>query len=87
MAANTRLGLNGRILVINRIGLHEFTCRGVTGITIPTIRVHRGMHGIRWMALGKIDRIVVCAVVACTATCCVGGMDRIHKWIGLGVAT
>ena len=87
MATNTSLRLNDRVLVVDRIGLHEFTCRSVTGIAFPTIRVHRGMHGIRWMALGKIDRIVICAVVACTATRCVGGMDRIHKWIGLGEAT
>jgi len=87
MAANARLAFNNRVLVVDRIGLHELTCRGVAGIAIPIIRVHRGMHGIRWMALGKIDRVVVCAVVACTAACCVGGMDRIHKWIGLGEAT
>jgi hypothetical protein len=86
MAANARLGLNGRILVIDRIGLHEITCSGVTGIAFPTIRVHRGVHGIRWMALGKIYRIIVCAVMACTATRCVGGVDRIHKWISLGEA-
>ena len=59
MTTNARLGLNDRVLVVDRIGLHEFTCRGVAGIAIPTIRIHRGMHGIRWMALGKIDRIVV----------------------------
>jgi len=86
MATNARLAFNERVLVVDRIGLQEFTGRGVTGIAIPTIRVHRGMHGIRWMALGKIDRIVVCAVVACTATRCVGGMGRVHERIGLGEA-
>ena len=59
MATNARLGLNGRILMVDGIGLHEFTCRGVAGIAIPTVCIHGGMHGIRWMALGKIDRIVV----------------------------
>ena len=87
MATNARLAFNNGVQVVDRIGLHEFTCRGVTGIAIPTIRIHRGMYRIRWMALGKIDRIVVCAVVTCTATRCVGGMDRIHKWVGLGEAT
>jgi hypothetical protein len=87
MATNARLALNDRVLVVDRIGLHEFTCRGVASVAIPTISVHRGMYGIRRMTPGKIDRIVICSVVACAATRCVGGMDRIHKWIGLGEAT
>ena len=86
MATNARLALNDRVLVVDRIGFHEITRRSVAGIAIPTVRVHRGMHGIRWMALGKIDRIVVGAGVAGTATRCVGGMDCIHERIGLGEA-
>ena len=43
MATDARLGFNARVLVVDRIGLHKFTCRGVTGIAIPTVRVHRGM--------------------------------------------
>jgi hypothetical protein len=87
MATNARLALNGWVLMIDRIGLFEITRRGVTGIAFPTIRVHRGMHGIRWMALGQIDRIVICAVMACTATRCVGRMDCIRKRIGFGEST
>jgi len=87
MATNACLGLNDRVLMVDRIGLHEIACRGVAGIAIPTIRIHRGMHGIRRMALGKIERIVIGAVVACAAARCVGGMNRIHEWIGLGEAT
>ena len=59
MTTNARLALNYRVLVVDRVGLHEITCRGVAGIAIPTIRIHRGMHGIRWMALGKVEHIVV----------------------------
>ena len=59
MATYARLGLNGWILVIDRIGFLEITCRGVTCIAIPTIRINGVMHRIRRMALGKIDRIVV----------------------------
>jgi len=86
VATDARLGFNDRILMVDGIGFLEITCRGVAGIAIPTIRVHRGVHGIRWMALGKIDCIVECAVVACAATRCVGRVNRIHEWIGLGEA-
>ena len=59
VTAYALLGLDGRILVIDRIGLHEITRRGVTRIAIPTVRIDGGMHGIRWMFSGVIDRIVV----------------------------
>ena len=86
MTTYALLGLNDWILMIDRIGFLEITRRSVTGIAIPAIRIHCGMHGIRWMALGKIDGIIVGAIVASTATCRVGWMYRIYKRIGLGKA-
>ena len=86
MTTYALLGLNDWILVVDRIGFLEITRRSVTGIAIPAIGIHCGMHGIRWMTLGKINRIVIGAIVAITATRCVGWMHRIYKWIGLGKA-
>lgn len=80
VATYTLLGLDGRILVIDRIGLHEIARRGVTRIAIPAVRIDGGMHGIRGMSPGIIGRIVVGTVVTSAATRGVGGMDRIHKW-------
>lgn len=79
MTAYACLGLDSRVLVIDRIGLLEITRRRVTGITFPTIRIHCAMHRIRRMTLGKINRIVVRRIVAGTTTRCVGRMYRIYK--------
>lgn len=73
--------------MVDRIGFLEIPRRRVTGIAIPAIRIHCGMHRINWMALGKEDRIVVGTDVASTATCGVGGMDRIHKQRCCGIST
>jgi len=52
MTTHTRLGPNGRILVVDRIRFLEITRRCMTGIALPTVGIHCGMHGIRRMALG-----------------------------------
>ena len=59
MTTDASLGLNCGFLVVNRVGFLEAPRRCVAGIAFPAICIHRGMHRIRWMALGKIDRIVV----------------------------
>jgi len=52
MATYTRLGLDGRILVVDRIGFQEIACRGVTRIAFPAIGIDCGMHRIAWMTPG-----------------------------------
>ena len=64
--------------MIDRGGFQEITRGRVTGTAIPTIGIHRVVHGIRRMALGKIDRIVVGPDVASAAARRVGGMYRIR---------
>ena len=87
MTTDAGLGLDGRILVVDRIGFLEIARGGVTGIALPTIGVHGGVHRIHGMALGQVDRIVVGPDVAGTATGGVGGMDRIYKRRRSGIAT
>ena len=86
MATYAWLGLNDWVLMVDRVGFLEIPRRCVTGIAIPAIRIHRGMHRVRWMALGKIDGIIVGAIVASSATRSVGWMYRAYKRIGLGKA-
>ena len=72
--------------MIDRGGFQEITRGRVTGTAIPTIGIHRVVHGIRRMALGKIDRIVVGPDVASAAARRVGGMYRIRERVGPGKA-
>ena len=85
MTGHARLGFYGRILMVDRIGLQEITRRGVTGIAIPPIRIHRGMRRVRGMAPGTIDRIIVGTDVARPATGGIGRVHRIHKRVSLGI--
>lgn len=87
VAADARLGFDGRILVVDRIGFQEIAGRRVARIAFPAVGVDGGMHGITWMGPRAIGRIVVRAVVASAATCCVRGMYRIHERICSGKAT
>lgn len=73
--------------MVDRIGFLEIARGSVTGIAIPGIRIHGGMHRIHGMAPGQVDRIVVGTDVARTATGGVGGMYRIHKRRRLGIPT
>ena len=86
MATYALLGLNDWILMVDRVGFLEIPRCCVTGIAIPAIRIHRGMHRVRWMPLGKIDGIIVGAIVAGSATRGEGWMYRAYKRIGLGKA-
>lgn len=79
MATYALLGPDGRILVVDRVGLHEIARRGVTRIAIPTVRIHGVVHGTRGAAPGVIDRISVGTIVTRAATGCVDGVYRIHK--------
>ena len=70
MATHTRLGRNGRVQVINRIGLCEGTGRGMTGITLPATVIHRVMRRRDRRGLvepGIINRIGIRTIVATTA--------------------
>src|SRR5512143_3019897 len=87
MTTHALLSLDGRILMVDRIGFLEITCRRVTRVAFPAVGIHGGMHGVTWMAPGKIDRIVVGSVVATTAARCVGRMYRVHKRARLRKAT
>jgi len=87
VATYTLLGPDGWILVVDWIGLHEVTRRGVTRIAIPTIRINGVMHRTHWTAPGVIDRICVRTIVTRAATCCVHGMYRIYERGGRGIAT
>lgn len=87
MTVYALLGFDGWISMVDRIGFLEVTGRRVTSIAFPPVSIHRGMHGVIWMALSEIDRIVVRDVVASAATRCVGRMYRIHKWVCFGKAT
>ena len=52
MATYARLGLDGWILVVDRIGFQEIACRRVTRIAFPAIGIDCGMHRIAWMTPG-----------------------------------
>jgi hypothetical protein len=84
MATYARLGLDGWILVVDRIGFQEIACRRVTRIAFPAFGIDCGMHRIAWMGPGGIGGIVVRTVVAGAATCGVRRVNRIHKRISIG---
>ncbi len=59
MTGYALLSLDRRILVVDRIGFLEAASRRVTRIAVPPVGIHGGMHRVTWMALGKVDRVVV----------------------------
>jgi len=58
MTTHALLSLDGRILVVDRIGFQEVARRRVTSIALPTVGNHRGVHRIAGMTPGAKDRVV-----------------------------
>jgi len=59
MTAHALLSLDGRILVVNRVGFSEVTRHRVTRITVPAVRDDGRVHGGIRIAAGVIGGIVV----------------------------
>ena len=59
MTAYALLGLDGRILVVDRIGLQEIASRRMTCIALPAVGVGSGVHRITRVRPRLIDRVVV----------------------------
>jgi len=59
LTGHTLLSLDGRVLVVDRVGFFEVASRSVARIALPSRWRPRGVHGITWMGLCKVDRVVV----------------------------
>ena len=59
MTTYALLRLNGRVLVIDRIGFQEIAGRRMARITVPAVGINGGVHGIAWVRPGGVDRVVV----------------------------